>query len=64
MPRYILDLSIGAETMLRYYRGQAVSVTATDRRGKRVRFPAAALRPHMTDAGVHGTFCLETDDEH
>lgn len=64
MPRFILDLDISADACLRYYRGDAHSVTATDRAGRRVRFPATALRPHVTRGGVRGTFCLETDEQH
>jgi len=64
MPRYILDLDISSDTMKRYYQGRSSAVLATDRSGRRVRFPAMALRPHVTHEGVRGTFCLETDDEH
>jgi hypothetical protein len=64
LPRYILDLDISAETCLLYYQGQASTVFAVDRQGRRVRFPAMALRKHVTRDGVRGTFCLETDTSH
>ena len=64
MPRYILDLDICAETYLSYYQGRAATVFAVDRQGRRLRFPATALRNHITHTGIRGTFCLETDDNH
>jgi hypothetical protein len=64
MPRYYLDLDISREAYLRYYRGVAAAVRATDREGRAVRFPASALRGHVTHAGIRGSFCLVTDDDH
>ncbi|KAB7622973.1 DUF2835 family protein [Alkalilimnicola sp. S0819] len=55
-------LRISAEEYLRYYRGQArdALVTATD--GRKVRFPAAALRRHVTREGISGFFVLRYDN--
>ena len=64
MPRYYLDLDISREDYLRYYRGDAASVRAVDRQGRTVRFPASALRAHVTHSGVRGSFCLVTDNAH
>lgn len=61
MRRYVVDLAIPAAELLRYYRGGASAVLAHDRHGRRVRFPAAALRPFVAPAGVHGRFELEVD---
>jgi hypothetical protein len=59
--RYVVDLSIPAEELLRYYRGTASSVVAYDQYNRRLQFPAAGLRPFVTSAGVHGRFVLEVD---
>lgn len=63
MRRYVVELSIPADELLRYYRGTASVVMARDEYGRRVRFPAAALRPFVTRAGVHGRFALEVDGD-
>lgn len=60
--RYVVDLNIPAAELLRYYRGAASAVVAHDRYGQRLQFPAAALRPFVTAAGVHGRFLLEVDE--
>lgn len=61
MARYLVDLHIPADELLRYYRGAASTVAAWDRYGRRLRFPAAVLRPFVTPSGVRGTFELEVD---
>lgn len=58
MRQYILDLNIPSSELLRYYRGSASSVTALDRNGRRVQFPAHVLRPFVGRSGVQGTFTL------
>ncbi len=62
--RYIVDLEISAQAMLRYYSGYASAVVAYIRGGKRVRFPAEVLRPFVNHAGVRGTFALSVDKNH
>lgn len=64
MPRYYFDLNISREEYLRYYRGAAVTVRVVDREGRGVRFPASALRSHVTPTGISGSFCLVTDEHH
>lgn len=61
MRRYVVDLSIPAAELLRYYSGAAGSVVAYDSCNRRLRFPAAVLRPFVTAAGVHGRFVFEVD---
>jgi hypothetical protein len=56
-------LSIGAEELLRYYRGDARNVLAVTDAGLRVQFPAEILRPFVTKEGVHGVFALRFDDQ-
>lgn len=63
MRRYVVDLAISADELLRYYRGAASSVVASDRGGRRVQFPAAALRPFVSASGVRGTFVLTVTAE-
>lgn len=57
----IFDLRISAEEYLRYYRGSASSVVVRARNGKTVRFPAAVLRSHVDQGGIHGSFVLRYD---
>lgn len=60
---YVFSLHISAEDYLRHYKGQANTVFVIDRNGKRVRFPASALRRHVDHNGVHGTYRLITDKD-
>ena len=64
MTRYVIDLHIPTDELLRYYRGSTRGVLATARSGLRVRFPAEVLRPFVTRDGVRGTFSLEVDSAH
>lgn len=63
MRRYVVDLKIPASELLRYYQGAASAVAAHDQYGRRVQFPAAALRPFVSGAGVYGRFVLEVNDD-
>ncbi len=58
-----LQLSISPEEYLKFYRGQARSVTARALDGRRVRFPAEILKPYVTREGVHGLFLIRFSDE-
>jgi len=57
--RYLVDLHIPPAELLRYYRGSASSISAVDRHGRRLQFPASALRPFVTRDGIRGTFVLQ-----
>jgi hypothetical protein len=59
--RYELDLRISDSELLRYYRGAVSDVVAFDRYGRKIRFPASALRPFVTRTGIQGRFVLEVD---
>lgn len=63
MRRYVVELRIPADELLRYYRGAASAVVAQDELGRRVQFPAAALRPFVTRAGVYGRFALHVGSD-
>jgi hypothetical protein len=58
MERVRFRLDFSADEIMAYYRGAArqVSVLASD--GRRIQFPADALRRHVTASGVHGLFEL------
>jgi hypothetical protein len=56
--RFQVELAIPAAELLKLYRGQArnVSVLASD--GRRILFPAQALKPHVRHDGVYGRFVI------
>lgn len=56
-----VDLVIDAEELLRLYRGSARIVSAKAIDGRRIQFPAQALRPFVTETGVRGRFRIEFD---
>jgi hypothetical protein len=58
--KIVVDLAIDAEALKRLYRGISRTVVARARDGRWVRFPAQALRSHVTAGGVHGVFELRT----
>lgn len=59
MPAVQVRLHISADELLRYYSGEATVVRArTLDRHSTVQFPARALRPFVTEDGVHGIFQL------
>lgn len=57
-------LSIPAEEYLSYYKGSARWVQVISSDGRRVRFPASALRPFVDEDGVDGTFEMMVDENH
>jgi hypothetical protein len=57
-------LSIPADRFLAYYRLDAQEVVASTADGTRVRFPANALRTHVTHDGIHGLFEIQFGDDH
>ncbi len=58
---FVVALNISAFEYQRMYRGDARQVIARDIRGRRIRFPASALRPFVTRAGISGVFVLRVD---
>ena len=61
MKEYRFRLDIPRVEALRYYAGTAQAVQVTDDHGRIVRFPASALRPFVTEAGIQGLFLLRTE---
>jgi hypothetical protein len=60
--RFRLDIS--AEDYLAYYQGAVRDVLVRAEDGRRVKFPAGALQPHITRDGIHGRFELRFDANH
>jgi len=58
MREFHFRLNIPAHEYLAYYQGAAREVVAMSAEGLRVRFPADALRPFVTHAGIQGAFVL------
>ena len=57
--RIRLDLS--SQEYLAYYQGRAVAIQTMSLDGRRVRFPASILRPHLAHDGIRGLFVLRFD---
>ena len=58
MASIILRLNISSLQFQRLYQGVANEVNAVSVDGRKVRFPAAILRPYITHGGVVGTFAI------
>lgn len=59
--QYLVDLRLTAAQLNAYYAGSVQQVSARDRRGVRLQFPLASLRPYVGHNGIRGTFCLRVD---
>ncbi len=59
--RYVVDIFLTTAQLEDFYAGNVSQVSALDRHGRRLQFPLASLRPHVTHAGVRGTFELAVD---
>ena len=56
-------VALSTDAFLRYYRGQANAVIVRAEDGRRIRLPAANLRPFLLSDGINGEFELILDDE-
>jgi hypothetical protein len=56
------NLQIAAEEYLKYYSGQARSVSVIGDDGRRIEFPAKHLREFVTADGIQGYFELCFDE--
>ncbi len=56
MQKITVDLRVGADEYLKFYRGQASVVTCRARDGRRIQFPVKILNPYLTREGVSGSF--------
>ena len=59
--RYIVDICLTPRQLEAFYAGNVDQVSALDRAGRRLQFPLASLRPHVSHHGVRGAFELGTD---
>jgi len=58
---YFFRLQISHDQFLHYYQGVARTVQIMSECGKRLRLPAAKLRPMLAHNGIHGRYCLTVD---
>jgi hypothetical protein len=61
---YIVELAIDRQELQRLYQGRAQVVITRDTLGRCIQFPAAALRPFVSHAGVHGRFNIRVGADH
>lgn len=61
MQRYVIDLRLSRDQILRLYEGSADKVVGRARNGQRIQFPLQTLRRYVTADGVEGTFQLSVD---
>jgi hypothetical protein len=59
--RYFFQLHISQEQFLRHYQGHSNAVQVLSECGRKIRFPASRLRPHLRHDGIHGRYCLTVD---
>ncbi|TPH12852.1 DUF2835 domain-containing protein [Litorilituus lipolyticus] len=60
--KYYFYLSMSAKEFMPYYQGKASSIVVLSESGKRIQFPAMHLRSFLVSNGIHGRFCLETQN--
>ncbi len=61
---YTFSIRIDRDEYLRYYAGTASTVRAKTHQGLVIDFPATALKPWITHAGIIGTFSITMNDDH
>ncbi|MDO3382209.1 DUF2835 domain-containing protein [Gilvimarinus algae] len=59
----ILNLTISAEKLERWYEGSAREVLAYSVDGRKIRFPVSILRPFVTHSGIRGRFQIVFDGD-
>lgn len=59
----VVNLAIPAEEYQRLYQGVVRDVLAQSVDGRRIRFPAAILRPYVTRTGIYGRFRIVFDEQ-
>ncbi len=61
---YRFHMKISQEEYLQYYAGKASFIQFRSEDGKRIQFPASALKPLITHQGVNGYFLIRFDKNH
>jgi len=64
MQDVIFSLSISSESYLKYYQGTVNAVIVRAEDGRKIQFPAEALRPFIKPNGIKGRFRLVYDQAH
>ncbi|WMN59894.1 DUF2835 domain-containing protein [Pseudoalteromonas xiamenensis] len=58
MQEYLFTLALTHDQCMHYYQGTVQFVQVMSDNGKRIRFPAARLRPFISSIGIRGRFRL------
>ncbi|GAB5500495.1 MAG: hypothetical protein PsegKO_28060 [Pseudohongiellaceae bacterium] len=61
---YSFRLAIPAEKYKAFYQGQVQTISVQSHDGKRIQFPASAVRQFLTAQGIYGVFDLVVDQHH
>ncbi|MGB2739467.1 MAG: DUF2835 domain-containing protein [Cognaticolwellia sp.] len=61
--KYYFSLNISSQDYLPYYQGRVHTIIVTTAQGIRLEFPAMHLRSFLTNTGIKGYFCLQTQDQ-
>lgn len=60
--KYYFSIHLSYQEFLPYYQGKIYAIVATTDQGIRVQFPASHLREYVTNEGIHGYFCMNTEN--
>lgn len=63
MPESRFQLHLSTEQCQQYYCGEVSQVQVVDDHNRRIQFPAAMLRKHVSHDGVDGEFILKYDQD-
>ena len=64
MQRYVVDLRLTRDQVLRMYQGSVNALVGQARNGQRIRFPLRTPRQFVDSEAVNGTFQLAVALEH
>ena len=60
--QYFFSIKMPYIDFLPYYQGKIQTFVVTTTSGVKVQFPAMHLRPYLTSVGLHGYFCMNTEN--
>lgn len=60
--QYFFSIKMPYIDFLPYYQGKIHTFVVTTNNGMKVQFPAMHLRPYLTAVGIHGHFCMNTEN--
>jgi hypothetical protein len=58
MPQATFDMALGTEKVLLFYKAKKNRVQVIARDGRSLNLPWELFKPHITPAGIHGTFTV------